>query len=56
MACIVMNGPLREGLPLDNTLADRIAFIANNGLLWSLSWCFMDGICAWVICILRDLS
>src|SRR5690606_1746862 len=29
----------RGGLPVDNTLAERIAFIAANGTIWSLSWC-----------------
>ena len=38
IACILMNGPMREGLPLDNTVAQRIAFIANNGFVWSASW------------------
>ncbi|WKD51721.1 hypothetical protein [Microbulbifer spongiae] len=38
LACFLMNGPMRGGLPLDNTVAERIAFIADNGLIWSLSW------------------
>jgi hypothetical protein len=38
LACLLMNGPMRGGLPLDNTVAERMAFIASNGLSWSLSW------------------
>ncbi len=37
-ACFLMNGHMRGGLPLDNTIDDRIAFIASNGFLWSMSW------------------
>jgi len=43
LACWLMNGPMRGGLPLDNTHAERLNFIANNGLLWSLSWCAWMG-------------
>lgn len=39
LACLLMNGPMRGGLPLDTTLAERIIFISENTLLWSLSWC-----------------
>lgn len=39
LACFLMNGPMRDGLPLDNTLDDRITFIAENSLVWSMSWC-----------------
>lgn len=38
LACLLMNGPMRDGLPIDNTISERIDFISNNGLLWSLSW------------------
>lgn len=38
VACFLMNGPMRGGLPLDNTVAERIVFIADNGVIWSLSW------------------
>lgn len=38
VACLLMNGPMRDGLPLDNTLTERMAFIADNRLVWSLSW------------------
>lgn len=39
LACFLMNGPMRGGLPLDTTLAERIVFIADNQFLWSVSWC-----------------
>lgn len=38
VACILMNGPMRGGLPLDNTLVERMAFIASNRVIWSISW------------------
>ncbi|MDO3387167.1 hypothetical protein QWI17_15070 [Gilvimarinus sp. SDUM040013] len=38
IACLLMNGPMRGGFPIDNTVADRMAFIADNGLVWTLSW------------------
>lgn len=38
-ACFLMNGPMRGGLPIDNTLAERLEFIAGNHLVWTLSWC-----------------
>lgn len=38
VACFIMNGPMRGGLPLDNTIDERIAFIAANSTLWSISW------------------
>lgn len=43
-ACLVMNGPMRGGLPLDNTLQERMSFIAQNGTVWTLSWCL------WMVC------
>ena len=38
LACLLMNGPMRDGLPLENTISERMAFIAENRVLWSLSW------------------
>jgi len=38
LACFVMNGVMREGLPLDNTADQRMLFILENTTLWSLSW------------------
>ncbi len=29
---------MRDGLPLDNTLQERMMFVANNGAIWKLSW------------------
>lgn len=46
LACLLMNGPMRGGLPIDNTALERMAFIANNASLWSLSWC------VWMFCAL----
>lgn len=39
LACFCMNEFLRGGLPLNNTLEQRIIFIDNNNLIWSVSWC-----------------
>lgn len=39
VACLLMNGPMRGGLPLDNELPERIQFILENTALWQLSWC-----------------
>lgn len=39
VACVLMNGPMRDGLPVSSTLTERIDFIVENHLLWSLSWC-----------------
>lgn len=39
IACILMNGPMREGLPLDTSLQERVVAIAELGWLWTLSWC-----------------
>ena len=33
-----MNGPMRGGLPLDNSVDQRMAFIAENEFIWSFSW------------------
>lgn len=38
IACILMNWPMRGGLPIDNTVAERMAFIGSNGLIWTGSW------------------
>ncbi len=38
IACLLMNGPMRGGLPIDNTLVERMTFIGQNQLLWSVSW------------------
>lgn len=38
VACFLMNGPMREGLPLDTSLSDRMAFISANGFIWTVSW------------------
>ncbi|ATD05937.1 hypothetical protein SIO17_02885 [Pseudoalteromonas piscicida] len=37
-ACLLMNGPMRPGLPLDNTVIMRMEFIAENLVLWQWSW------------------
>lgn len=38
IACALMNGPMRGGLPLDTTVLERMAFIAENHVVWTLSW------------------
>lgn len=38
LACILMNGPMRAGLPVDTTLLERAEFIAGNQGLWAASW------------------
>ena len=38
LACFLMNGPMRGGLPIDNSLEERLAFIAGNGFIWSITW------------------
>jgi len=38
IACLLMNGPMRAGLPIDTTVAERMAFLANNSILWMWSW------------------
>ncbi|WP_249314101.1 hypothetical protein [Pseudoalteromonas sp. S2755] len=37
-ACLLMNGPMRPGLPLDNTVIMRMEFISENLALWQWSW------------------
>ena len=39
LACFLMNSYMRQGLPLDTTLAERISFISENTSIWTLSWC-----------------
>lgn len=39
VACFLMNGPMRGGLPVDNTFQERAQFIGDNNLIWSISWC-----------------
>ncbi|UTA46600.1 hypothetical protein L1F30_10530 [Simiduia sp. 21SJ11W-1] len=42
IACLLMNGPMRGGLPLDTTVVERIAFISEHRGIWALSWfCWM---------------
>ena len=38
-ACLLMNGLMRGGLPVDTTVAERMSFIASHQVSWSLSWC-----------------
>ena len=38
IACFLMNGPMRPGLPIDTTLVERIAYIDSHRVIWSLSW------------------
>ena len=38
MACVLMNGPMRGGLPVDPTVPERMAFIAEYNVVWTLSW------------------
>ena len=38
IACIMMNGPMRPGLPVGDDLATRLNYIHNNLLLWQLGW------------------
>lgn len=37
-ACLMMNGPMRGGLPIDNDLASRMAYISENLSAWQLGW------------------
>lgn len=39
LASFLMQYSMREGLPIDNTLSERIDFIAGNHIEWTLSWC-----------------
>ena len=38
IACLMMNGPMRPGLPVGDDLATRLAYINNNLTLWQLGW------------------
>lgn len=38
LACLLMNGPMRPGLPIDTTVLERAEFIAGNQALWVMSW------------------
>jgi len=38
LACLLMNGPMRGGLPVGSMVAERMSFIANHTTLWQLSW------------------
>ena len=38
VACLMMNGPMRPGLPVGDDLATRLSYINNNLTLWQLGW------------------
>lgn len=38
VACLLMNGPMRGGLPLDTTVAERMVFVIEHRQIWTLSW------------------
>ncbi len=38
VACILMNGPMRGGLPIDTTAIERMNFIVDNKGIWQVSW------------------
>lgn len=38
LACLLMNGPMRQGLPIDTTVAERMLFVAESSNIWTLSW------------------
>ena len=46
LACFLMNGPMRGGLPVDNTLETRMQFIGESSTIWTLSWV------VWMFCAL----
>lgn len=46
LACVLMNGPMRQGLPLGTSVAERMDFIANQTSLWTMSWI------VWMFCAL----
>ena len=50
IACVLMNGPMRNGLPIDNSVIERISFISNHTLLWQSSWVL------WMCCALGLLT
>ena len=37
-ACLMMTGPMRGGLPIDNDIAMRMAYINANLGLWQIGW------------------
>lgn len=42
IACLLMAGPMRQGLPVAGDLAARLQYIADNLVLWQLGWlCWM---------------
>ena len=40
IACLMMTGPMRGGLPIDNDIAMRMAYINDNLGLWQIGWLF----------------
>ncbi|MDX3775327.1 hypothetical protein QE250_14495 [Chromatiaceae bacterium AAb-1] len=38
IACLMMNGPMRPGLPVGDDLTTRMAYINANLWLWKLGW------------------
>ena len=40
IACLMMTGPMRGGLPIDNDIAMRMAYINANLGLWQIGWLF----------------
>lgn len=38
IACLMMNGPMRPGLPVGNDLVARMVYINDNLRLWQLGW------------------
>lgn len=38
VACLMMNGPMRPGLPVGDDLATRLAYINANLTLWQWGW------------------
>ncbi|MFY8274704.1 hypothetical protein AAEU32_11335 [Pseudoalteromonas sp. SSDWG2] len=46
LACLLMNGPMRGGLPIDTTVHERMSFIASNTGLWTGAWV------VWMFCAL----
>ncbi|WP_333608913.1 hypothetical protein [Arsukibacterium sp.] len=38
IACLMMNGPMRPGLPVGDDLTTRLAYINANLTLWQLGW------------------
>ena len=40
IACLMMTGPMRGGLPIDNDIAMRMDYISANLGLWQIGWLF----------------